>query len=87
MIKNESEVIEMKTYLTEEEQYQKVLNPNQIQRIKDPKLREIRSKHWEYRHKIFLDETHISDQELMRLYKLDEEAEQREIENYKKIKK
>jgi len=34
-----------------------------------------------------MDEAHISDQELMRLYKLDEEAEQREIDKYKKAKK
>ena len=77
----------MNKWLTKEEQYQKALNPNQIQRIEDPKLREIRSKHWFYRHKIFMDEAHISDQELMRLYKLDEEAEQREIDKYKKAKK
>lgn len=77
----------MNKWLTKEEQYQKTLNPNQIQRIEDPKLREIRSKHWLYRHKIFMDEAHISDQELMRLYKLDEEAEQREIDKYKKAKK
>lgn len=77
----------MDEWLTEEEQYQDVLDIAKIQRIMDSKLRDIRSKHWEYRHKIFLDETHISDQELMRLYNLDMEAEKKEIENYKKTKK
>ena len=78
---------DMDEWLTEEEQYQDVLDIAKIQRIMDSKLRDIRSKHWEYRHKIFLDETHISDQELMRLYNLDMEAEKKEIENYKKPKK
>ena len=73
--------------VSEEEQYQEVLNQEQIHRIKDPELREIRSRHWSYRHKIFLDKTNISDQELERLCKLDEEAEKREIENYKKTRK
>ncbi len=74
----------MSEWLTEEEQYQETLNQNQIQRIKDPILREIRSKHWTYRHKIFLDEANIPDQRFVQLYKEDKEAEKREIENYKK---
>lgn len=71
-------------WLTEEEQYEKVLNNEEISRIRDPKLRAIRMNHWEYRHKIFLDEHNISDQELCRLTEIDFEKEKQEIEEYKK---
>ncbi len=42
----------MKEWLSEEEQYKENLNNEEISRIKDPKLREIRERHWKYRHKI-----------------------------------
>lgn len=80
--------MEDKKWLTEEEQYQEILNNEQIERIKDPKLREIRSRHWIYRHKIFCDEENISDKMLGQLLEKDIQEERRELENYKsKIKK
>ena len=73
-------------YLTVEEQFKKTLNNVEIGRIKDSELREIRQRHWSYRHKIFLDENKISDQELCRLTDIDYEEEQKEIEEYRKRK-
>lgn len=43
----------MQDWLSEEEQYEEHLNDEQISRIRDPKLRDIRSRHWKYRKKIF----------------------------------
>lgn len=73
-------------YLTVEEQFKKILNREEISRIEDNKLREIRQRHWNYRHKIFLDEHRISDQEFCRLTDIDYEEEQKEIEEYRKRK-
>lgn len=74
----------MQNWLSEEEQYQEHLNAEQISRIRDPKLREIRMRHWKYRLDIFLDEQHISDQNLSRLAEADWKKEKEEIEDYKK---
>ena len=73
----------MGEWLTEEEQYKDVLSNEQILKIRDSRLREIRMRHWQYRHKIFLDEQNISDQELCRLADADYEAEMKEIEAYR----
>lgn len=70
-------------WLSEEEQYKDSLNPEQIRRIKDDELREIRRKHWNNRHKLFVDET-ISDQEMVKMSNQDRELERKEIEEYKK---
>lgn len=75
-----------KQYLTVEEQFKKTLNNVEISRIEDYELREIRQRHWNYRHKIFLDEYKISDQEFCRLTSIDFEEEQKEIEEYRKCK-
>lgn len=53
-----------KPYLSAEEQYKEILNYEEIERIQDTELQEIRRKYWNLRHKAFLDETHISDQDL-----------------------
>ncbi len=76
----------MDEWLSEEEQYREILNIDEIHRIKDPELREIRQKHWNYRHKIFMDEMEISDQDLVRLSDQDRELERKEMEEYKKRK-
>lgn len=76
----------MDEWLSEDEQYKENLNIDEIHRIKDPKLREIRQKHWNYRNKIFIDEVRISDQELVKLTNRDRELERKEIEEYKKRK-
>lgn len=74
----------MQDWLSEEEQYEEHLNDEQISKIRDPKLRDIRRRHWEYRVKIFLDEHNISDSELVRLTDEDWKKEKKEIEDYKK---
>lgn len=73
-------------YLLLEEQFKKTLNNTEITRIEDFELREIRQNHWYYRHKIFLDEHRISDQELCRLTDIDYEREHKELEEYCKLK-
>lgn len=75
-----------KQYLTLEEQFKKTLNNTEINMIEDYELREIRQKHWSYRHKIFLDEHRISDQEFCRLTDFDYEKERKELEEYCKRK-
>ncbi len=72
----------MSEWLSEEEQYKDSLNIEQISRIKDPELREIRQKHWNYRIKIHQDTT-ISDQEFVKLTELDWQREREEILEYK----
>ena len=47
--------------LSEEEQFKEILNNEEISRIKDPKLRDIRLKYWNLFHKTFLDEHKIPD--------------------------
>lgn len=73
----------MEEWLTEEEQYKEILNNEQITRIKDPILREIRMRHWEYQTKIFLDEQNIPDEELEHLIEEDISREKKEIDQYK----
>ena len=73
----------MTEWLTEEEQYKEILNDIEISRIRDPKLREIRSRHWGNRHKIFLDERNIPDRELERVFNNDLKEEWKEIEEYR----
>ncbi|MBD5535139.1 MAG: hypothetical protein HDQ99_05705 [Lachnospiraceae bacterium] len=75
-----------KQYLSLEEQFKKTLNNMEITRIEDYELREIRQSHWNYRHKIFLDEHRISDQELCRLTDIDYVREHKELEEYCKLK-
>lgn len=73
-----------KKYLTVEEQFKDTLNNEEIERIEDCELREIRSNHWTYRMKIFRDENNISDQEMCRLTDIDYKKEKMELEAYRK---
>lgn len=75
-----------KKYLTIEEQFKETLNNEEIDRIEDPELRDIRNSHWVYRMKIFRDEHNISDKELCRLTDIDYENEKKELEAYRKRK-
>ena len=70
-------------YLSEEEQYKKVLNQDEIQRIEDYELRQIRSKYWSLQHKTFLDERNIPDTEIERVSEEISKKEMKEIEEYK----
>lgn len=75
-----------KQYLSLEEQLKKILNNTEITQIEDYELKEIRQNHWNYRHKIFLDEHRISDQEFCRLTDIDYETERKELLEYCKRK-
>ncbi len=72
-----------KNYLSEEEQFKEILNNDEIQRIKDPKLQEIRSRYWNLRHKVFLDEHGIPDSEIGNVYDKLIKEEQEELRKYK----
>lgn len=75
-----------KPYLSAEEQYKEILNNEEIERIQDYELRQIRQKYWNLRHKAFLDEAHISDQELDRVWENLKAREQDEIAKYRQKK-
>lgn len=70
-------------YLSEDEQYKEILNQDEISRIKDNELREIRSKYWNLRHEAFLDEHNIPDQELEKVWNALKAKELKEIEGYR----
>lgn len=71
-------------YLSEEKQYDEILNQDEISRIKDDKLREIRSKYWTLQHKAFLDEYNIPDEKLEEVWNILKSKELKEIEEYRK---
>lgn len=73
-------------YLSIEEQFKDTLSNEEILRIKNPELRDIRMKHWIYQNKIYHDYTNISDEELNRLVDIDCNQEKKEIEQYRKRK-
>ena len=75
-----------KPYLSVEEQYKEILNNEEIERIQDYELRQIRQKYWNLRHKAFLDEAHISDQKLDRVWEDLKAREQDEIAKYRQKK-
>lgn len=56
---------------------------DEISRIKDDELREIRSKYWNLRHEAFLDEHNIPDQELEKVWNALKAKELKEIEGYR----
>lgn len=70
-------------YLSEEEQYKEILNQEEISRIKDNELRSIRSKYWNLRNEVFLDEHGVSDIELEKVLNELDKREKLEIEQYK----
>ena len=75
-------------YLSEEEQYEKVLDKEKIARIKDPELRDIRYKYLNLVNQIFQDEQHFNDYEFENETNRVRALEQKEIEKYKEsIKK
>lgn len=73
-------------YLSEEEQYKETLNRDEISRIKDRELREIREKYWSLQHQAFLDEKNIPDKNLEQVYRDLKIKEKNEILQYRKKK-
>lgn len=76
--------MEDKNYLNEEEQFKKILNKNEISRIKDPILQEIRLKYWTLRYKAVLDTQNNTDSQLEELMDDIDKSEQEALSKYKK---
>ena len=58
------------------------MNHEEINKIKDPGLHAIRLKYWNLRHKAFVDEHGISDQELVNDWDGLTGAEEKEVASY-----
>ncbi len=71
-------------YLGEKEQYKKVLNNEEISRIVDSELRDIRMKYWNLLRKTFLDEHKIPDSMLGKEFDIIKAAEAKELDEYRK---
>ncbi|MBS6486382.1 hypothetical protein [Veillonella sp.] len=71
-------------YLSYEEQFKDILNNEEIDRIENKEIREIRSKYWKLRHEAFLDERNISDEQLKKIFDKSILDEQKELEAYRR---
>lgn len=71
-------------YLSEEDQYKEILSSEEIHRIKDFELRNIRAKFYQMRHQTFIDEQNIRDHEIAAVWDRIGLQEQQAIEDYKK---
>jgi hypothetical protein len=69
--------------LSEEEQFKEILNNEEISRIKDSELRNIRSKYWSLLHRAFLDEHKIPDSMLDKEFNRIKAEELKEIDEYR----
>lgn len=58
------------------------MNNEEINKIDDLGLRNIRLKYWELKHKAFLDEHGIPDQELGKVWDMLTEKEEKEVSSY-----
>lgn len=74
-------------YLSEEEQFKEILNNEEISRIKDPKLRDIRFKYWNLRHQTFVDEQRIPDSVLGKEFDRIKAEEKKVLDEYKQRNK
>lgn len=70
-------------YLSEEEQFKETLNNEEISRIKDLELRNIRSKYWNLLHQAFLDEHKIPDRMLGIEFEKIKAEEKKELTQYR----
>jgi len=73
-------------YLSEEEQFIKVLNQEEISRIQNPEIRKIREKYWRLQHEAFMNERDIPDSELGKVSKELIRQEQEELQRFKNTK-
>lgn len=74
-------------YLSEEEQFKEILNNEEISRIKDPELRNIRFKYWSLLHQTFLDEQRIPDSMLGKEFDKIKAEEKKELDEYRQRNK
>ncbi|MEK4427782.1 hypothetical protein MHB54_00835 [Paenibacillus sp. FSL M7-0802] len=75
-----------KKYLSYEEQFNEVLNQEEINRIENAELRDIRMKYWKLQRDVFLDEKNISDEELNEVSKELLRKEMEEIQRFRNNK-
>lgn len=75
-----------KDFLSYEEQFKEVLNNEEIDRIENRELREIRMKYWRLQRDAFLDENNISDQELNKVSQELTRKEMKEIQRFRNKK-
>jgi hypothetical protein len=75
-----------KQFLSYEEQFKEVLNNEEIDRIENTELREIRMKYWLLQREAFLDVINIKDHELNKISKELKLKEMEEIELFKNNK-
>ncbi len=61
------------------------MNIKEIEKIEDIGLREIRLKYWNLRHKAFLDEHGIPDQEIGNVFDYLTKKEEEEVSRYLKV--
>lgn len=71
-------------YLSEEEQFKEILNNEEISKIKDPELRNIRFEYWNLLHQTFSDEQSIPDSMLGEEFDKIKAAEKKELDDYRK---
>ncbi|NRT90070.1 hypothetical protein [Clostridium beijerinckii] len=76
----------MKKYLSYEDQFKDILNQEEISRIENNEVREIRWKYWNLAHKAFIDERNILDAELGKVLDELRLEEQKELAPYRKMK-
>lgn len=74
-------------YLSEQEQFKENLNNEEISRIKDPELRNIRSKYWRLMYQSHLDEQKIPDKMIGMEFDKIKAEEMKEINEYRKRNK
>ncbi|OME55456.1 hypothetical protein BSK59_13340 [Paenibacillus odorifer] len=72
-----------KKYLSYEEQFKEILNNEEIDRIENAELREIRMKYWLLQRDVFLDEKNIPDHELNTI---SQELRREEMEEVQKFR-
>lgn len=70
-------------YLSEEEQYREILNNEEISRIKDSELGNIRLKYWNLLHQLFLDKQKIPDSMLEKEFDKIKAPEIKELNEYR----
>ncbi|WP_336761505.1 hypothetical protein [Paenibacillus sp. USHLN196] len=72
-----------KEFLSYKEQFKEILNNEEIDRIENRELREIRMKYWHLRHEAFRDENNISDKDLGKVLDVLKRKEIEEIKQFR----
>ncbi|WP_311194400.1 hypothetical protein [Selenomonas noxia] len=71
-------------FLSEDKQYDKILNNEEISKIRDFTLREIRARYWRKQTDAFMDEHNIPDHMLGEYSDRIRAEEKRELEEYRR---